>query len=838
MTTGSLETENLSEVNEMRAPNDWQIKKCLVLSGSLLLAVWGLIGLGALGLNIPVLRQVVAFIFLSFVPGLLLLRIFRIHNVHIIESLLYSVGLSLAFLMAVGVLANFALPPLGISRPIALLPLLLIITFVFLLLCLFAYIRDKDFRPSSWSDSQTSESIWQSFRANPAPYLLAALLPLLSILGAALVNAYHNNILLFAFTFIIIIIIGLVAFNKFIPPRVYPFMIFMMGIALLYQTTLISSNLVGSDIHLEYYLGNLVVETGYWDATIRSPINSCLSVVMLAPVYSLLLNMDVIWLFKVIYPLLFALMPLALFRVFSLQIKPQYAFLAVVFFITMPMFIMDMAQLGRQQISELFFVLVILLMVDRNLTLIQRTALIIIFGFGVVVSHYGMGTGYIGYLIFGVLVLIFIKSRPGRTTWQWLVGKSHSLPADLTSAGAFNKKALAIIVGVSLVFMLGYYSVVASGAATSGSRVATNIALSTTEQIIQGITAQPPSETSPSEMPPSETPPSETPPPAEVPPVEVTQMIELPGFIQDIIVRFPMLNPLRKEPLIQTALGLDFSLASPGGKVWRIFQYLVELCTVIGFFRLIFRPGGLGNLKVEYISLTMVSALILFSIFILPTRSFGMGASRVWQVTLLLVSPLLLFGGELIVYGIVKLTRIIRRGFASSRLSLESLVPLQCLVLVVLIPYFIFNSGVVFELSRGQTIYFIDVPYSIALSSYRVDMTTTFTKQDANAANWLISNAGEDYAFYVDYHSKKLLGTQTELRKAERLVYIRKAREMAYLGYIYFRTWNTQKEALTFSTSYGARQSLSFVDLPWFMEALEKSDKIYDNNSAQILLCR
>ncbi|MCX6008882.1 MAG: hypothetical protein NTW48_02375, partial [Chloroflexi bacterium] len=79
----------------MTPPNDWQIKKCLVLSGSLLLATWGLIGLGALGLDIPVLRQAVAVIFLSFVPGLLLLRILRIHNIGIIESLLYSVGLSL-----------------------------------------------------------------------------------------------------------------------------------------------------------------------------------------------------------------------------------------------------------------------------------------------------------------------------------------------------------------------------------------------------------------------------------------------------------------------------------------------------------------------------------------------------------------------------------------------------------------------------------------------------------------------------------------------------------------------------------------------------------------------
>ncbi len=722
-----------------------------------------------------------------------------------------------------GVVANFALPPLGISRPIALLPLLLIITLALLLLCLLAYIRDKGFRPSSQSDNQTSESVWQSFRTNPAPYLLAVLLPLLAILGAVLVNSYQNNTLLLALIIIIVLIIGLVAFNKFIPPRVYPFMIFMMAMALIYQTTLISSNLVGSDIHLEHYLGNIVVENGYWDATTGTAVNSCLSIVMLAPIYSLLLNMDIVWLFKIVYPLLFCLAPLAIFHILHLQIRPRYAFLATVFLISMPMFTMDMAQLARQQLSELFFVLVILLMVDRKLTLIQRTTLVLIFGFGVVVSHYGMGTGYIGYLVFGALVLIIIKSRPARTLWQWLIGKSNSLPADLTSPGAFNKKVLVIIVGVSLVFMLGYYSVVASGTALGGSQVAVLIAQDATTGIIHGIA----------------TPPTKT-PPAETPPTETPTMVELPGFIQNITARFPMLNPFFKEPLTQTALGLDFPLASPGGKVWRIFQYLVELCLIVGFIRLIFRPEKLGKFKAEYISLTIVSIFILLGVFVLPSHGYGLGGVRIFGITLLLMAPLFLFGGEVIAYGIVKLARVFRRGFTSSRLSLENPAFLQSLILVVLIPYFIFNSGVVFELSRSQTTNFIDMPYSIALSSYRVDITTTFTKQDTAAADWLSEIAG-DYPIYVDHHGSKLEGVYLKpfcKPSCEVRQFPRDARGISSPSYIYLRTWNTQKREVTFATAYAARQSVSFDDLPWFVQAMEKSDRVYNNGRAEILLDR
>jgi len=756
----------------MAPPNDWQSKRCLTLSLSLLLAMLGLIGLASLGFDIPVLRQIVGFVFLTFIPGMLLLRILKIHNVGIIESLLYSVGLSLAFVMAVGVVANFALPPLGIAHPITLAPLTATFTVLFLILCFLTYKRDKDFGAKSDSSSILK------------PVLLAILLPLLAVLGTSLVNNYQNNILLLALIFIVIVIIGLVAFNKFITPRIYPFLILMTAIALLYQTTLISSNLVGSDIHLEYYAGSQVIENGYWDATTPFTINSCLSIVMLAPIYSLLLNMNVIWLFKAIYPLFFCLVPLGLFHIWRLQIKPLYAFLATLFFISMPMFTMDMAQLARQQVAELFFVLVILLMVDRKLTLIQRITLVLIFGFGVVVSHYGMGTGYIGYLIFGALLLIFIKSRPGQAVWQWLVGKSRPLPADLTAAGAFNRKALAVIVGISLVFMLGYYSVVASGAALSGIGAGSGVVEKTTGQAATGSL----------------------------------------GF----------LSPLAKEPLAQTALGLDFPWASAGGKVWRIFQYVVELCLIVGFFRLVFRPRGLGKFKAEYISLTIVSVLVLLSIFVLPPRgygistSYGMGATRIFQITLLLMAPLFLFGGEVIVYGVARLARVFRRTFASSRLSLDSPAVVQFLVLAVLIPYFIFNSGVVFELSRSQTTNFIDTPYSIALSSYRVDVTTTFTKQDIAAADWLFKVADENYTISADYHGGKIF-----LHYG--LFY---SDNISSPGYIYLRTWNNENRMLTFGTVYAGRQQVSFDDIPGFSQAIDNGNIIYDNNGARVLLRR
>jgi uncharacterized membrane protein len=796
----------------MALPNDWQIKKCLAVSLSLLLAMFILIGLAALGFDIPCLRQIVGFLLVTFVPGILLLRIFKIHNISIIESLLYSVGLSLAFAMAVGVVANFALPPLGIPHPITLAPLTITFTALLLLLCFLAYVRDKDFQPVKSPHKSNEVVTKQGFFSTINPFLLAILLPIIAALGANLANSYHNNFLIFVLIFIVIVITALVAFNKFIPPRVYPFMVFMMAVALLYQTTLISDYVVGSDIHLEYRFANLVLETGYWDATISWVTNSCLSIVILAPVYSLFMKTGVGWLFKAVYPLMFALVPLAIFYILQLQIKARYAFLTALFFLTMPMFFMDLAQLVRQQVAEFFFALVILLMIDRKLTMLPKTILAIIFSFGIAVSHYGMGTGVMVYLVLGGLLIILIKSRLGRAIWQWLVGKKNELPADLTSAGSFTKKALAILVCSYLIFSIAYYAVVASGRPSSGPLVVTNIIETAGQELITGVTTD--KDITPG-IPLS------------------TPSAELPGFVQDIIARFPSLSPFTKEPLVQTALGLDFASVSSGGKIWRILQYLVELFIVVGFIRLIFRPKTL-EFRAEYFALNLVAVLSIIGLFILPGVSYGMGATRIFHIALILTAPLFLVGGEVIVYGIVKLARVFRKSLTSSRLSLGSPVLLQPVILVVLIPYFIFNSGVIFELSQSQPTGFVDMPYSIALSSYRADIIGASTTQDHTAVTWLSAVATEDQTIYSDYHGCKILGEQIPVTRQRFPAEIEK---ISLPTYIYFRAWNIREVTLTFAGDYGTRQSVSFDNVPGLTPLIESGDRIY-NNGAQVLLIK
>jgi uncharacterized membrane protein len=74
--------------------NDWEIKRFLCLVLVVQLTLWGLVCIEGVGFKAPILRQLVGFIYLTFIPRFLILRVLRIHYIGSVETLLYAVGLS------------------------------------------------------------------------------------------------------------------------------------------------------------------------------------------------------------------------------------------------------------------------------------------------------------------------------------------------------------------------------------------------------------------------------------------------------------------------------------------------------------------------------------------------------------------------------------------------------------------------------------------------------------------------------------------------------------------------------------------------------------------------
>ncbi|RPJ63383.1 MAG: DUF2206 domain-containing protein [Dehalococcoidia bacterium] len=760
----------------MRWPNDWNLRNCLLLCGGITLVQIILTVLAGAGIEVPVLHQIVGFVFVTFVPGILMLRILKIHSINKIESIAYSVGLSLALVMFSGAAINFIFPLFKISQPISQWPIAITLAAETAILIAAAWARDKDFE----SPPITKLKLLPNINA----VLFLVIILLLIIFGVQISNMTGSNLILILSLLAIIAVVCLAVFNRSITPGVYPLALFIIGLGLLYQTTLTSQYLVGSDIYTEYRFYSNALTNGLWDCTTPHPINSCISILILGPAYSLMMGIDGIWLFKAVYPLLFALVPLILFRIFRPQIGPKASFLAVFFFISMPTFSLEITSLCRQQVAELFLALTILLLVENKLPTVKKLFLLIIFSFSIAVSHYSLGFITIAYLVLAIPLLAIIRSKFFINMWGKISSRNGGLPDNIgqTLKNSMPLKFLAIPVVLYVAFLLSWYSLVGSGINLIFISSVLNFQVNAIGDAIGTTTTM--------------------------------QAVNSPG-------------------LIKTALGLDFFDVTWQGKLFRIFQYLTQLLIVLGCFRLLISPRKL-HLNMTYIALCVTSVGLLMACILFPGFAGILNATRWYHITLITLSPFCVIGAETA----WTLFLTARSRILHNKDAIETNGPdakyLIYLTLLVLVPYFIFTSGLVFEYSEHKDISSAETPYSIALSSYRLDITGLLVHKDANAASWLLEKYDPAYPIYTDSHSNKIASLYAY--DSPIYAYPRNGEKMKP-GYLFFTKRNNERKELTFASQGkpGLREYISIWSIPSLKECIFNCNRIYENNGAEIL---
>ena len=391
------------QLNNPLQMNDWPIKSFILVIFSFQVFLLGLIGLDSIDIHIPIIRQLSSFIILTFIPGVLILRILNIHNLGSAKTVLYSVGLSIASLMLLGLFMNKFYPFFGILKPISLFNLIVTINFFILLLCFFSYFRDRNFSKPDFV--QVEELLSPSL-------LFLCLVPFLSIFGTYLLNDYGNNTLQMAFS-LLIAIFPLITL-KWIPKKLYPLVILVLSLSLLLHTSLLSPYTWGADINLENTLANYVINNGLWDASINANYNTSLSVVLLAPIYSIIANLSLIWCLKIIYPAIFSLVPVGLFVVYNKLTNHKIAFLACIFFIIVGSFFTELPALARQEIAELFLALLLMIIIDEKISGFVKSILLVLFGFSLVISHYGLTFVFSLIIVASILVLLVLNKFPAK----------------------------------------------------------------------------------------------------------------------------------------------------------------------------------------------------------------------------------------------------------------------------------------------------------------------------------------------------------------------------------------------------------------------------------------
>ena len=347
-------------------------------------------------LDIPFARQVSVFLFLTFVPGILLMNLLRHERSCLLESILFSVGLSIAFLMLVGFLIN-ELGVLGlISEPLSTGPLFIIFNIIISLLCILCFYNTKKISKDFLSNLKLSS-------------LLFLILPLLATFGVLITFVFGNNLLLILVYIIIAVIFCITLLASKASPH-YPIIIFSIALALLLSTALASKYVYGADISVEYgvFKETQNISSLDWQPYSFEQIasQSMLSVTILPTIYSNLMNIGGTLVFKIVYSVIFSLVPLGLYQLYRIKWSKQIAFASVFFFMATYGFYASMIAQGKQMIAELFYVLLFLFLFTENWSY-QRNDWIIVMllVFGLVVSHYSLSYIFIFMIALTVIGL-------------------------------------------------------------------------------------------------------------------------------------------------------------------------------------------------------------------------------------------------------------------------------------------------------------------------------------------------------------------------------------------------------------------------------------------------
>lgn len=645
------------EMEEIVRLNDWEIGRFLKLVIALQLAVLGMIGLVALSLDIPVLRQLIGFVYLTFIPGALILRILKLHKMGTIQSLLYTVGLSLTFLMFIGLIINLLYPHIGISKPISAASLIITVTIAILVMCALAYWRDKNFSSPIRS---AAEKI-----SLPSLFLLI-LLPILSFLGARLSDIYENNIVLLLLLALITVIVVLIAFDKFIPRRMYPLAILTISIALLTHTGSLSPYLYGSDILIEHNLYKLVEVNSYWDLNmIASPSNAMLSVTILPAIYHYLSGISSMYIFKIVYPLIFSLVPLGLYQLYRQQTEEKTAFLSTFFFMSFAAFFGILLVLSKQLIGELLVVCLMLLILNKDINIVKRSALLIIFSTSLVVTHYALTYIYIALLVLSWFIVYFMKKGKG-------------------------SKLTGMYVSLFIVIAFSWYAYTAQS-------VTFNVIVNMGNDVYTGIR---------------------------------TFMSALEATQASVL----------------TAIGVS-SMPSVVHEIARVVFWFTNLFIAVGVGGLFFKKFREIKIEPIYIALSLASLGLMFMAIVLPYFVVAINANRFYHIMLIPLSPFCILGGETVFRGIGRLFKL-----GLPRLRLLTTLSVS----IVLILYFLFNTGFIYEVAGD--LYPTSIPLSMKRIEQSEDMkqrsplyTTYIRQQSVLGVEWLSNSADSKERVYADY---------------------------------------------------------------------------------------
>ena len=715
-------------------------------------------------LDIPVLRQIFGFLFLIILPGFLILQILKLNKIGFAEKFVLSVGLSIFFLMLFGLLLNNLSLSLDYKQPLATIPLLVSFNFVFVVLAIIGgYKRNKNL---IFSRQNLNLSI-----SEKAFLTVPILFPALSILGTHLMKTTDNNIILMFLLFLIPIYVVFVCFfNQKFSKRLYPVVILLISISLLLIFMLRFPHICGHDVHCEYgYFFQTTLDNLHWAIIGHSTLDACLSISLLPTIFQSILNVNAQeYLFKAIYVSICSFTPLAIYILSRKYIGDLYAFLASFFVMSQSTFLAA-AGSPRTSLAIFFVALAVMVFFNDKIDPLKKRILFIVFMLSMVVSHYS--TTYIFFFI-----ILFC----------WLVVEI------LLRIFSFKKDITSTIVILFFAFIFFWYSQVTDVPFKSGVGFIGNT------------------------------------------------FSELNNFFIEES-RAPQFKQLTGQELAYPILSRANLAFTWGTFILIGLGVLTMLKSTVKLKNPVFLKT---KFEMEYLVMAMACSGLLVVMVALPFVSRGYGIPRLYSLVLVILSVCFVIGGMTLSHflskertGAKKETlfackkglrenisqQTFKKHFASKSVGSEngSEVLAYLIILLILIPYFLFMSGAMYQI--------FGAPTSLNLNSEGKGYDIEYLHDSEScAAKWLMENAEEDSRINTaDYHGTRKLMSQGKIPSG-RCSHKYFFNHLKINGYIYLSYNNVVTGKLA--------EKNELYNMREYSDAFFDKSKIYDNRGSEVYL--
>ena len=337
--------------------------------------------------DVPVLRQVLGFLCFTIIPGLLVIYTLRLGEMPPLKQILLSVGLSLSFLIFVGLLINAVLPILGSETPLSTASLIIPMSVIIAVLGVAAYWRHRNATPFHlWPE------IGADFKGKYLSLVLLPLLfPLLTVIGRRLIDGGGSNAVLIAlFCFIPLYAILLAWQDKNIPRASYPLAIWMISLSILLARGLMSNYVGSGDVISEYHTFQVVSNNMRWYILEGDNLSASLSIALLPAVYESILGISSFYIFKVILLIPISLVPVIGYVIYEKYLDYRYRFLAVFFYMAQLPFIYLLSGQIRVGIALVSFSLAVMVIFEDRLTVMHKRILFLVFLFSLIIEYYAL----------------------------------------------------------------------------------------------------------------------------------------------------------------------------------------------------------------------------------------------------------------------------------------------------------------------------------------------------------------------------------------------------------------------------------------------------------------